>query len=130
MSNYQTQDMEPDYDSYANDQIDFYTHMSNEKWIDRSAETLPPWFNDVEENTTNDPTNPSHYTSVPREYEHHRVMAVWGMDYHLSAAIKYLARAGKKTSAHLSDKEKEMEDLKKAITYISMRLELMEENIL
>ena len=130
MNNYQTQDLEPDYDSYSNDQEDFFTQMSNEKWIDIANEAPPVWHNDIEKTETHDPTNPTHYTSVPREYEHHRVMAIWGMDYHLSAAIKYLARAGKKTSAHLSDKEKEMEDLRKAITYISMRLELMEENIL
>jgi hypothetical protein len=128
MYNYETQelvpDLEPDRSCYADSDEDFFNQMVHEKWLENHYGIKP------EEDQHTDPTNPAHYTDIPKEYQHHRIMAIWGMDYHLSAAIKYLARSGKKQSAHLTAKEKEMEDLKKAITYISMRLELMEEGVL
>jgi hypothetical protein len=117
--------IEPDHDN-------FYGEMYERKWKNEEVKDIIDLGDKIMEELEGkkDPTNPQHYTSVPKEYEHHRVMAVWGMDYHLSAAIKYLARAGKKKSAHLSDKDKETEDLNKSITYIQMRLELMKEGIL
>ena len=40
----------------------------------------------------------------------------------LGNAIKYISRAGKKKSGNMSDKEKEIEDLKKAVFYINYRI--------
>jgi hypothetical protein len=107
---------------------DFYSLMYETKWSHSDNDK----FENREDKDSSEASSlsPKHYTGVPKQYEHHRVMAVWGMDYHLSAAIKYLARAGKKESAHLSNKQKETEDLNKSITYIKMKLELMEEGIL
>lgn len=42
--------------------------------------------------------------------------------FNVGCAIKYLWRAGLKKDASLSDKEKEIEDLKKAIWYIEDRI--------
>jgi len=81
-----------------------------------------------EMNMNNDPTNPNHYQgSIPKELEHHRVVAAHGLDYHIGCATKYLFRAGKKQSAHLSDLEKEIQDLEKARTYIKMKIDLLKE---
>lgn len=45
----------------------------------------------------------------------------------LGNAVKYISRAGKKKSGNLSDKEKEIEDLKKAVFYINYRIKKLEE---
>lgn len=60
--------------------------------------------------------HPQHYTSHPSGVEciditrHH--------DFCIGNAIKYLWRAGLKSEQGLSDKEKQIEDLQKAIWYI------------
>lgn len=60
--------------------------------------------------------HPSHYTSHPSGIEcidiaeHH--------DFCIGNAIKYLWRAGLKSEDGISKKEKQIEDLKKAIWYI------------
>lgn len=60
--------------------------------------------------------HPQHYTSHPSGIEciditrHH--------DFCIGNAIKYLWRAGLKSEQGLSDKEKQIEDLQKAIWYI------------
>ncbi len=44
-----------------------------------------------------------------------------------ACALKYLMRAGKKSSAGMTKREKEIDDLKKARQYIDMKLKEMEE---
>ena len=44
------------------------------------------------------------------------------MDFCLGNAIKNILRAGRKQDASLTDNQKEIEDLKKAIFYISDRV--------
>lgn len=44
------------------------------------------------------------------------------MDFCLGNAIKYILRAGHKHDAALSDKQKEIEDLRKAIFYIQDKI--------
>ena len=73
------------------------------------------------ETVVNDNVNhPSHYTSHPSgieciEITRHYCFAVGN-------AIKYLWRAGLKKDASLEDKEKEIEDLRKAKWYIDDRI--------
>lgn len=50
--------------------------------------------------------------------------------FSIGNAIKYLWRAGLKKDAALSDKEKEVEDLKKAVWYINDRIKELELEIL
>ena len=47
----------------------------------------------------------------------------------LGNAIKYISRAGKKQSAEMTQKQKEIEDLKKAIWYINRRIREIEDNL-
>lgn len=64
--------------------------------------------------------HPSHYTSHPSGIEcidiaeHH--------DFCIGNAIKYLWRAGLKLEDGISKKEKQIEDLKKAIWYIKREI--------
>jgi hypothetical protein len=61
--------------------------------------------------------HPAHYGG-DTTYEVIKVLEAWGvLDFCCGNAIKYIARAGKKS------KETELEDLKKAEWYISRRIE-------
>jgi hypothetical protein len=73
--------------------------------------------------------DPSHYTGVPREYEHHRVMDAIGSNYHFSNAMKYLWRAGKKSSKGMTIEDKEIQDVRKAIRYLEMWIEIRQETV-
>lgn len=59
--------------------------------------------------------HPQHYH--PGQYEAIKVIDAWGLDFYLGNALKYISRAG------LKDKDKEIEDLQKAIWYIQKFIE-------
>lgn len=65
--------------------------------------------------------NPKHYTSHPSGIECIEITRHY--DYCIGNAIKYLWRAGLKTENGMQDKEKEIEDLRKAIWYINDKIE-------
>lgn len=77
-----------------------------------------------QEDVVNDP---SHYNDVPAEFEHHRVMDAIGANYHFANSMKYLWRAGKKTSKGMSIADKEIQDVRKAIRYLQMWIDLRQE---
>lgn len=64
--------------------------------------------------------HPSHYTSHPSGIECIDITRHYC--FSIGNAIKYLWRAGLKTDAALTSKEKEIEDLQKAIWYINDRI--------
>jgi hypothetical protein len=70
---------------------------------------------------------PSHYLDVPEKYEHHRVMDAIGANYHFSNAMKYLWRAGKKSSNGMTIENKEIQDVRKSIRYLEMWIEIRTE---
>lgn len=65
--------------------------------------------------------NPKHYTSHPSGIECIEITRHY--DYCIGNAIKYLWRAGIKTEQGMQDKEKEIEDLRKAIWYINDKID-------
>jgi hypothetical protein len=67
--------------------------------------------------------HPSHYTSHPSGVE--CIDIVRHYCFAVGNAIKYLWRAGLKGDASMTSKEKEIEDLKKAIFYINDRIETL-----
>lgn len=70
---------------------------------------------------TNDPVNhPAHYADSKIEVIEYIEDKKLG--YCLGNVVKYVSRAGKKHSADKSDKEKEIEDLKKAKWYLERRI--------
>lgn len=72
------------------------------------------------EPVNNNVDHPKHYTSHPSGIECIEVTRHY--NFSIGNAIKYLWRAGLKTDASLSSKQKEIEDLEKAIWYIKDRI--------
>lgn len=74
----------------------------------------------------NDNVNhPIHYTSHPSGIECIQITRHYC--FSIGNAIKYLWRAGLKSEASMSDKQKEIEDLRKAIWYIEDRIQQLEQ---
>lgn len=48
------------------------------------------------------------------------------LGYHLGNAVKYISRAGKKREEGMSDTDKMIEDLRKAVWYINRKIEILE----
>ena len=66
--------------------------------------------------------HPNHYGGKENTYEVVKVCEAWELDKdaYLFNVVKYVARAGKK------HKEKEIEDLKKALWYLNRKIENLE----
>jgi hypothetical protein len=69
--------------------------------------------------------HPNHYTSHPSGVECIEIARHYC--FSIGNAIKYLWRAGLKKDASLDDKQKEIEDLEKAIWYINDRIKQLKE---
>lgn len=66
--------------------------------------------------------HPPHYTWLKDKCGIEVIDITRHMDFCLGNSIKYILRAGHKQEASMSNKEKEIEDLKKAIWYINDRI--------
>jgi len=66
--------------------------------------------------------NPEHYGGKENVYEAIKVIDAWNLGFCLGNTVKYISRAGKK------HKEKELEDLKKALWYLQHHIETLENN--
>ena len=66
-------------------------------------------------------SSPKHYTSHPSGVECITISEHY--NFCIGNAIKYLWRAGLKNEASLSSKEKEIQDLEKAIWYIQRQIQ-------
>lgn len=92
----------------------------NGNYIDLNSSTIKPIGND-------NINHPKHYTSHPSGVEH--IDIVKHYDFCVGNAIKYLWRAGIKEDAGRSAKEKEIEDLEKAIWYIKKKIEMLKDGV-
>ena len=70
--------------------------------------------------------HPKHYNSDPSGIE--CIEVVKHRDFCIGNAIKYLWRAGLKEEEGLTNKEKQIEDLQKAIWYINKEIELIKDD--
>lgn len=66
--------------------------------------------------------HPPHYTWLKDKCGIEVIDITRHMDFCLGNSIKYILRAGRKQDASLTDNQKEIEDLKKAIFYINDRI--------
>ena len=65
--------------------------------------------------------HPDHYQFGENNiYEAIKVIEEWNLGFNLGNTVKYLSRAGKK------NKEKELEDLKKALWYLERQINNLE----
>lgn len=71
--------------------------------------------------------NPQHYTNSKIEVIDY--IEDKNLGFCLGNVIKYVSRAGKKHSADKTDKEKEIQDLKKARWYLDRRIREIEEEL-
>jgi hypothetical protein len=63
--------------------------------------------------------HPAHYGGKNNPYEAIKVIEAWDLGFHLGNTVKYISRAGKKTS------ELELKDLQKAKWYLDRYLEFL-----
>lgn len=68
--------------------------------------------------------HPTHYCDHPSGIE--CIEITEHMNFTIGNAVKYLWRAGLKSDGDLSDIDKEIEDLQKAVWYINRRIGLLE----
>ena len=65
--------------------------------------------------------HPTHYGGEENPYEAIKVIDAWELGFSLGNAVKYISRAGKK------NKEKEIEDLEKAVWYIQHHIKTLKQ---
>lgn len=76
---------------------------------------------DKKQQCNNNVQHPKHYNSHPSGIE--CIEIVRHHNFNIGNAIKYLWRAGLKHEEGMSDNEKQIEDLRKALFYISDEIE-------
>jgi len=64
--------------------------------------------------------HPQHYGGENNVYEAIKVIDAWELGFSLGNTVKYISRAGKK------NKDKELEDLKKALWYLEHHIKNLE----
>jgi len=116
------------------DNVDYFSKQSS-KWAketkgmtpEQQFESVANSTAEVEENSFVGAaaTNPSHYNSVPDHLQHWDVVHQLGFDYYVGCATKYIWRAGKKKSAAMDDKTKEIQDLEKAVVYLNKKIDIL-----
>ena len=75
----------------------------------------------------NDKINhPTHYTWLKELCGIEVIDITRHMDFDLGNAIKYILRQGHKSEQGMSDKEKAIEDLKKAVFYLNDKIKMLE----
>ena len=62
--------------------------------------------------------HPQHYGGEDNPYEAIKVIDAWDLGFSLGNTVKYISRAGKK--------DKELQDLKKALWYLQHHIETLE----
>lgn len=70
--------------------------------------------------------HPSHYTWLKEKAGIEVIDITRHMDFCLGNAVKYILRAGRKTDGTMAEKEKTIEDLRKAIWYINDKITSLE----
>jgi hypothetical protein len=62
--------------------------------------------------------HPNHYKSGNNGYEVIDIIEFFDLNFHRGNVLKYLLRSGKKEEAGYDSREKEIEDLEKAVWYL------------
>lgn len=66
--------------------------------------------------------HPQHYGGKDNQYEAIKVIDAWELGFSLGNTVKYISRAGKKS------KDKELEDLEKALWYLNHHINTIKNN--
>lgn len=73
--------------------------------------------------------HPTHYTWLKETCGIEVIDIVRHMNFNLGNVIKYVLRAGHKEEKGLTSKEKQIEDLKKAVFYLNDEIKKLENDI-
>lgn len=73
-------------------------------------------------------SHPSHYTWLKELCGIEVIDITRHLDFDMGNALKYLLRAGKKSEEGYTDKEKEIQDLEKAVWYINDKIKMLRED--
>ena len=79
--------------------------------------------------STDNVNHPKHYTWLKDLCGIEVIDITRHMDFDLGNAIKYILRSGHKSDAAMSDKDKTIEDLKKARWYIDDKIKMLEHDV-
>lgn len=71
--------------------------------------------------------SPGHYTWLKDKCGIEVIDITRHLDFNTGNAVKYLLRAGHKSEAGMTDKEKTIQDLQKAVWYIHDRIKMLED---
>lgn len=77
---------------------------------------------------TFDNVNHPSYYCAGRKFQPIDVIQDWDLDFCLGNAVKYISRAGRKTSSEMTNLEKEIQDLNKAKRYLEFKIDWLEKN--
>lgn len=66
---------------------------------------------------------PSYYIGSTYKYEARKVVEDWNLSYNTGTAVSYLLRAGKKTEEGMSNNEKHIQDIQKAINHLKFEID-------
>ena len=69
---------------------------------------------------------PNYYIGSVYGYEARKVVEDWNLSYNVGTAVTYLLRAGKKHEQGMSDNDKHIEDLNKAINHLKFEIEKLD----
>lgn len=94
--------------------------------IINDKEYFAPTFETVAPKKKEDRVNhPSHYTWLKEKCGIEVIDITRWLDFDTGNAIKYLLRAGYKSEEGMTDREKTIQDLKKAVWYINDRIKIL-----
>lgn len=108
----------------------FYHNKMNNRYVNKKDIPINDTFFFVPINSgSEDKVNsPNHYTWLKDKCGIEVIDITRWLDFDTGNAVKYLLRAGYKSEEGYSDKEKEIEDLKKAVWYINDKIKMIESN--
>lgn len=66
---------------------------------------------------------PDYYIGITYKYEARKVIEDWNLSYNVGTAVSYLLRAGKKLEEGMSNKDKHIEDIQKAINHLKFEID-------
>lgn len=95
--------------------------VENKDYFAFTFETIPV---SVEEDKVN---HPNHYTWLKEKCGIEVIDITRWLDFDTGNAIKYLLRAGHKSEEGMTNKEKTIQDLKKAVWYIQDKIKMLED---
>lgn len=67
--------------------------------------------------------HPEHYGGGNNPYEAIKVIEAWDLNFNLGNVLKYISRAGHKVADNEAKEYAALEDLKKALWYLSREIE-------